>query len=163
MAFFKCQSSDHDLTNSNSFQIKKNKPYKHTHKKKLALKLGIQNYQILTNDDEVCTPSLSSILLVVLQDFTSEYLIFKLLSIFTYQFLKCLIRNCSDDQMSEKKYAEKIHRKKFYGNIHQQKNSSMISDNKLFLQSCRNKMILCIVLKQELCCKKAAIFAHKKP
>ena len=65
--------------------------------------------------------------------------------------------------MSEKKNAEKIHRKKFYGNIHQQKNSSMISDNKLFLQSCRNKMILCIVLKQELCCKKAAIFAHKKP
>ena len=34
-------------------------------KKKLALKLGIQNFQILTNDDEVCIPSLSSILLAV--------------------------------------------------------------------------------------------------
>ena len=34
-------------------------------KKKLALKLGIQTYQILTNDDEVCIPSLSSILLAV--------------------------------------------------------------------------------------------------
>ena len=33
--------------------------------KKLALKLGIQTYQILTNDDEVCIPSLSSILLAV--------------------------------------------------------------------------------------------------
>ena len=33
--------------------------------KKLALKLGIQTYQILTNDDEVCIPSLSRILLAV--------------------------------------------------------------------------------------------------
>ena len=33
--------------------------------KKLALKLGIQTCQILTNDDEVCTPSLSSTLLAV--------------------------------------------------------------------------------------------------
>ena len=33
--------------------------------KKLALKLGIQTYQILTNDDEICIPSLSSILLAV--------------------------------------------------------------------------------------------------
>ena len=31
----------------------------------MALKLGIQTYQILTNDDEVCIPSLSSILLAV--------------------------------------------------------------------------------------------------
>ena len=31
----------------------------------MALKLGIQIYQILTNDDEVCIPSLSSILLAV--------------------------------------------------------------------------------------------------
>ena len=31
----------------------------------MALKLGIQTYQILTNDDEVCNPSLSSILLAV--------------------------------------------------------------------------------------------------
>ena len=31
----------------------------------MALKLGIQTYQILTNCDEVCTPSLSSILLAV--------------------------------------------------------------------------------------------------
>ena len=33
--------------------------------KKLALNLGIQTYQILTNDDEVCIPSLSSILIAV--------------------------------------------------------------------------------------------------
>ena len=33
--------------------------------KKLTLKLGIQTYQILTNDDEVCIPSLSNILLAV--------------------------------------------------------------------------------------------------
>ena len=32
----------------------------------MALKLGIQTYQILINDDEVCIPSLSSILLAVL-------------------------------------------------------------------------------------------------
>ena len=31
----------------------------------MALKLGIQTYQILTNDDEVCIQSLSSILLAV--------------------------------------------------------------------------------------------------
>ena len=34
-------------------------------KKKLALELGIQTYQILENDDEVCIPSLSSILFAV--------------------------------------------------------------------------------------------------
>ena len=33
--------------------------------KKLALKLGVQTDQILTNNDEVCIPSLSSILLAV--------------------------------------------------------------------------------------------------
>ena len=33
--------------------------------KKLTLKLGIKTYQILTNDDEVCIPSLSSISLAV--------------------------------------------------------------------------------------------------
>ena len=33
--------------------------------KKVALKLGIHTYQILTNDDEVCIPSLSSILIAV--------------------------------------------------------------------------------------------------
>ena len=32
----------------------------------MALNSGIQTYQILTNDDEVCIPSLSSILLAVL-------------------------------------------------------------------------------------------------
>ena len=37
-----------------------------TKNKKLALKLGIQlTYQILKKDDEVCLPSLSSILLAV--------------------------------------------------------------------------------------------------
>ena len=34
----------------------------------MALKLGIQTYQILTNEDEVCIPSLSSILLAVHSD-----------------------------------------------------------------------------------------------
>ena len=34
--------------------------------KKLALKLEIQTYQILTKDDEVCIPSLSSILSAVM-------------------------------------------------------------------------------------------------
>jgi hypothetical protein len=34
--------------------------------KKLALKLGIQTFQILTNNDEVCIPSLSSIFLAVI-------------------------------------------------------------------------------------------------
>ena len=33
---------------------------------KMALNSGIQTYQMLTNDDEVCIPSLSSILLSVL-------------------------------------------------------------------------------------------------
>ena len=33
--------------------------------KKLALNSGIQTYQILTNDDKVCIPRLSSILLAV--------------------------------------------------------------------------------------------------
>ena len=32
----------------------------------MAFKIGIQIYQILTNDDEVCTPSLSSIVSAVL-------------------------------------------------------------------------------------------------
>ena len=41
------------------------KPYRHQKNKKLALKFGIQTYQILTNDDEVCIASLSSILLAV--------------------------------------------------------------------------------------------------
>ena len=36
--------------------------------KKLALKLGIQTYQISTNYDEVCIPNLSSILLAVQPD-----------------------------------------------------------------------------------------------
>ena len=34
--------------------------------KKLTLRLGIQTYQILTNDGEVCIPNLSSIFLAVL-------------------------------------------------------------------------------------------------
>ena len=34
--------------------------------RKLTLNSGIQTYQILTNDDEVCIPSLTSILLAVI-------------------------------------------------------------------------------------------------
>ena len=37
---------------------------------KLALNTGLQTYQILTNDDEVCIPSLSIILLVVMSEIT---------------------------------------------------------------------------------------------
>ena len=59
------QILDHDLTNSQQFLDKKNKPYKCQKYKKLALNLGIQTYQILTNDDKVCIPSLSSILIAV--------------------------------------------------------------------------------------------------
>ena len=50
------------------------KPYKCQKNKKLALKLGIQTYQILTNDDEACIPSLSSILLAVPRGFISQKL-----------------------------------------------------------------------------------------
>ena len=42
-------------------------PYKLQENKKLALELGIQTYQILTKDDEVCISSLSSIFLAVLR------------------------------------------------------------------------------------------------
>ena len=37
------------------------------------MKLEIQAYQILTNDDEVCIPSLSSILLAVMKNFEVDY------------------------------------------------------------------------------------------
>ena len=43
----------------------KTKPYKCQKKKKLALNSRIQTYQILSNNDEVCIPSLSIILLAV--------------------------------------------------------------------------------------------------
>ena len=43
----------------------KTKPFKGQKNKKLALNSWIQTYQILTNDDEVCIPSLSSILIAV--------------------------------------------------------------------------------------------------
>ena len=42
----------------------KTKPYQRQ-KKKLALNSELRTYQILTDDDEVCIPSLSSILLAV--------------------------------------------------------------------------------------------------
>ena len=42
------------------------KQYERQENKKLALNSGIQTYQILTNDDEVCIPRLSSILLAVI-------------------------------------------------------------------------------------------------
>ena len=54
---------------SNEFQqvLDKKPSHKNTKKnKKLALELGMQTYQILTNDDEVSIPSLSSILLAVI-------------------------------------------------------------------------------------------------
>ena len=45
--------------------MKKPKPYKCPKNKKLAINSGIQTYQVLTNDDKVCIPSFSSILLAV--------------------------------------------------------------------------------------------------
>ena len=46
---------------------KKTKPYKQKkEKKKLASTLGIQTYQILTNNDEICIPNLSSMPLAVM-------------------------------------------------------------------------------------------------
>ena len=47
------------------FLDKKNKSYKRKNNKELALQSGIQTYQILTNDDEVCILSLSNILIAV--------------------------------------------------------------------------------------------------
>ena len=46
---------------------RKKTKYKLEKNKKLPLNSGIQTYQILTNDDEVCIPSLSSILLALLR------------------------------------------------------------------------------------------------
>ena len=43
----------------------KSKPYKGQKNKKLSFNSRIQTYQVLTNDDEVCIPSLSSILIAV--------------------------------------------------------------------------------------------------
>ena len=36
-------------------------------RQEIGFKIGKQTYQILTNDDEVCIPSLSSILMAVLR------------------------------------------------------------------------------------------------
>ena len=47
--------------------------------------MGIQTYQILTNDDEVCIPSLSSILLAVCKIRIASFVCMNLnLSVFTY-------------------------------------------------------------------------------
>ena len=57
-------NASHQIMISNSFLIKKTPSHLNAkNKNKFALKLGIQTYQILTNDDEVCIPRLSSILL----------------------------------------------------------------------------------------------------
>ena len=42
--------------------------------KELALNSGIQTCQILTNDDEVCIPSLSSILIAVRDETIGNFL-----------------------------------------------------------------------------------------
>ena len=49
--------------------------------KKLTLTSRIQTNQILTNDDEICIPRLSSILLAVLKAFFSELVAKMLLSL----------------------------------------------------------------------------------
>ena len=50
-----------------SIYFSPNKLYDFQKNKKLALNSGIETNQILTNDDEVCIPRLSSILLAVLE------------------------------------------------------------------------------------------------
>ena len=57
--------ADHDLTNPIDFLDKKASHINAKNNKKLALNSGIQNNQILSNDDEVCISRLSSILLAV--------------------------------------------------------------------------------------------------
>jgi hypothetical protein len=62
----------------------------------MALKLGIQTYQILTNDDEVCIPSLSSILLAVIFVgesclISSDPRVFKLIQGFTEIIRSCFV------------------------------------------------------------------------
>ena len=52
-------------SNKLQYSLDKNKPYKCQKNKKFVLNSGIQTNQILTNDDEVCIPCLSSILLAV--------------------------------------------------------------------------------------------------
>ena len=47
----------------------------------------MNTYQILTNDDEVCIPSLSSILLAVILDFIGEWQNFVYIFLFIYLLL----------------------------------------------------------------------------
>ena len=53
----------------------------------MALKLGIQTYQILTNDDEVCIPSLSSILLAVKRKLPNNFLKRHFQSFFSFSII----------------------------------------------------------------------------
>ena len=63
MAFFQMLAIRSWSNELQQFLDKKTKPYKRQKNKKLPLKLGIQTYQIFTKNDEVCIPSLPSILL----------------------------------------------------------------------------------------------------
>ena len=51
----------------------------------LALNSGIQTYQILTNDDEVCIPSLSSILLAVQTTHKQYHVLSKATTFYTFK------------------------------------------------------------------------------
>ena len=65
-------------------------PYKRQKYKKLALISQIQAYQILTDDDEVCFPSLSSIFLAVPSQLKLIYVSMKTDCFFTkHQILLC--------------------------------------------------------------------------
>ena len=59
------RSTQHLRTATTKLSIFKPGEGKCQKNKKLSLKLAIQTFQILTNDDEVCIPSASSILLAV--------------------------------------------------------------------------------------------------
>ena len=76
-------------------------PYKRQKDKKLALKLGIQTYQILTNDDELCIPSISSILLAVVRHLVAKNLF--ILSILLRKSLSLLSGSLEGTEKHKKK------------------------------------------------------------
>ena len=67
----------------------------------MALKLGIQSYQILTNDDKICTPSLSSIPLAVLESPKAHRVIVNVIILFLclFLFLSACFHALEDNQL----------------------------------------------------------------
>ena len=67
----------------------------------MALKLGKQTYQILANDDEVCIPSISSILLAVVRHLVAKNLF--ILSILLRKSLSLLSGSLEGTEKHKKK------------------------------------------------------------